>query len=116
MATPLNVDLAVFKLLDTIGLRPSHGARLYNFLLPSFGEVADASREDVTWPLQLVNRRYVSWPDCHSIHDIATGETHAELPVRPVESLVYDLALLVGQHAEKSNAAAEGRRKAEGRG
>lgn len=72
---------------------------------PFAGDVLIAANDQAkhgAWPLHVVDRRYVAWPNrAAGFLDMTTGRSVEELPMRPLESIAYDLAELFRRHVDK---------------
>lgn len=60
-----------------------------------------------SWPLQFIDRRWASWPGCGAPVGLgASSDEEYPAGYRPLESLAYDLVvLLAGRDAEGADAA-----------
>jgi hypothetical protein len=110
-----NVDVVLLSLLQQLRLPTAYVAPIYNAIHPCFEEIGATTERGGPWPVQILERRYATWPSAPGILDAQTGTYLQQLPTHPVESIAYDLAELARRKKGGTDAAgAEGKQPEDG--
>lgn len=104
-----NVDIVLMELLHGLRLPVHRLTRLYNAIQGQFDQVLAAVEAGESWPIQLIDRRYATWPGAKSIFDAEVGDYTSRLPGRSIESVGYDLAELSRRKGGTDATGTEGR-------